>query len=185
MNCRVLAIFGFLSSASPVRFVAYSEFWLWDFIVALFLSTVTNKVDKKGRVSVPATFRAALMGQLDLGVVIFASSQHSCLEGFDWATMHEISQRLDHYDLFSPEQDDLATSIFGESVQLTFDSEGRVTLPAELMRTAGIDDAATFVGLGRKFQIWNPALFEARKIQARTVVREKGLTVPKGGNDGR
>lgn len=153
--------------------------------MALFLSTFTNKVDKKGRVSVPAPFRAALAEQLVQGVVVFRSHQHECLEGFDWAKMDEISDRMDHYDLFSDDQDDLATTVFGESVQLFFDGEGRVVLPIELMEAAHIVDSATFVGLGRKFQIWSPELFAARKNKARQAVQEKGLTVPGAKKDQR
>ncbi len=146
--------------------------------MALFLSTYTNKVDKKGRVSVPASFRSALAEQLDRGVVLFLSSQHEGLEGFDWAKMNEIGERMDHYDLFSDDQDDLATAIFGDSVQLSFDGDGRITLPAHLIESAGITDRATFVGMGRKFQIWDPDLFERRREEARAQVQDKRLTVP-------
>ncbi len=148
--------------------------------MALFLSTYTNKVDKKGRVSVPSAFRAALGEQLHHGVVVFASHQHDCLEGFDFAKMDELGARMDHYDLFSDDQDDLATTIFGESIQLTFDAEGRVSLPSVLLDVAQIDEYATFVGLGRKFQIWKPELFDARKGAARSAVKDRKLTLPKG-----
>ncbi len=149
-------------------------------ILALFLSTYTNKIDKKGRVSVPAPFRAALEGQVHHGIVLFGSNQYSCIEGFDWAKMDEIGTRMDHYDLFSDDQDDLATTIFGESVQLFFDGEGRITLPLDLMEAANLTDKATFVGLGRKFQIWSPDDFALRKNQARRAAAERGLTIPKG-----
>ncbi len=149
--------------------------------MALFLSTFTNKVDKKGRVSVPASFRAGLAEQLHQGVVVFAAHNHACLEGFDWAKMDEISARLDQFDLFSAEQDDLATTIFGESVQLLIDSDGRVVIPAHLLKVAQITGKATFVGLGRKFQIWNPELFDRRKTQARGAVQDQKLTVPQKG----
>ena len=153
-------------------------------LMALFLSTYTNKVDKKGRVSVPAPFRAALADQLHHGIVLFHSSQHSCLEGFDWAKMDEIGTRMDHYDLFSDEQDDLATAIFGESVQLFFDGDGRVTLPQDLLEAAHISNKVTFVGLGRKFQLWNPEMFERRKLQARAAVQDRKLTIPRNGSGG-
>jgi len=152
--------------------------------MALFLSTFTNKIDSKGRVSVPASFRAALGEQIGQGIVVFASHQHSCLEGFDWAKMDEIGDRMDHYDLFSDEQDDLATTIFGQSVQLFLDGDGRVVLPNNLISAANFDGQATFVGLGRKFQIWNSELFEQRQVQARGAVQDKKLTIPqkqKGG----
>jgi MraZ protein len=149
--------------------------------MALFLSTFVNRVDRKGRVSVPATFRAALAAQSFQGVVLFRSSGHPCLEGFGMDRMEEMSARLDAFDLFSAEQDDLATAIFGDSVQLPFDGEGRIVLPPALVEFAGLDEHAAFVGLGAKFQIWSPATFERRKTEARDRVKAQGLTLPKGG----
>ena len=147
--------------------------------MALFLSTYVNKVDRKGRVSVPAPFRSALSDQAFQGIVLFRSHAHQCLEGFGYAARKEISARLDHYDLFSAAQDDMATAIFGEAVQLPFDGDGRIVLPADLLDFSAIEEQAAFVGLGRKFQIWSPALFESRRTQARDSVKEKGLTLPK------
>ena len=146
--------------------------------MALFLSTFTNKIDKKGRVSVPAPFRTALGEHIAQGIVFFASHQHPCLEGFDWAKMNELGDRMDHYDLFSDEQDDLATTIFGQSVHLYLDGEGRVVLPDHLIKEAGLEEQVTFVGLGRKFQIWNPELYERRHAQAVSAVQNKKLTLP-------
>lgn len=148
--------------------------------MALFLSTYINKVDKKGRVSVPAQFRASLAAETYQGIVAFRSNHHPALEGFSWSFMEEVGQRLDNFDLFSDSQDDLATAIFGDSVQLPFDGDGRVVLPAELMEFAGIDGTAAFVGLGKKFQIWNPKTFKKRREEARTQVKAQGLTIPKG-----
>lgn len=148
--------------------------------MALFVSHFLNKVDKKGRVSVPAPFRAALIDQAFQGILLFRSHAHKCLEGFDFAYMNEVGARLDHFDLFSQEQDDLATAIFGESVQLSFDGDGRIILPADLMDYAGISDRVAFVGLGRKFQLWEPQAFEDRRSAARDAVRNKGMTLPRG-----
>ena len=149
--------------------------------MTLFLSTHINKVDKKGRVSVPAQFRAELAAESFQGVVLFRSNVHPALEGFAWSHMAEIGKRLDNFDMFSEDQDDLATTLFGEAVQVPFDGEGRIVLPVELMEFAGIVDRASFVGLGGKFQIWDPAIFEKRREEARRAVREKHLTLPKGG----
>lgn len=147
--------------------------------MALFLSTYVNKVDKKGRVSVPAQFRAALASESYQGIVIFRSNHHAALEGFPMSYMEEVGRRLDHFDLFSDSQDDLATAVFGDSVQLPFDGDGRVVLPAELMDFAAINDNAAFVGLGRKFQIWNPKTFKQRREDARKMVKAQNLTLPK------
>ncbi len=146
--------------------------------MSLFLSMTVNKVDSKGRVSVPAAFRAALAAEPDAGVVLFGAHAHPCLEGFSFSQMEELGRRLEHYDLFSSAQDDLATVIFGAAVQAAFDSEGRIVLPAALMKHAGVTTQAAFVGMGRKFQIWEPSAFAARRQTARLHVQAQGLTLP-------
>jgi MraZ protein len=148
--------------------------------MALFLSTHVNRIDKKGRVSVPSGFRAALAAQSFQGVVLFKSNNHAALEGCSWSTMEEISRRMDQFDLFSDTQDDLATAIFGAAVQLPFDSEGRILLPADMINFAGLEGGqAAFVGLGTKFQIWDPEYLAARQAEARKNVQMKKLTLPK------
>lgn len=148
--------------------------------MALFLSTYTNKIDKKGRISVPSQFRAELSEESFQGVVLFRSNVHQCLEGFAWSYMQEIGKRLDNFDLFSAEQDDLATSVFGTAVQLPVDGDGRIILPADLIDFSGLEEKASFVGMGAKFQIWNPVSFENRRDVARQAVQSKNLTIPKG-----
>lgn len=149
--------------------------------MALFLSTSVNKIDKKGRVSVPAGFRTALEGEAFSGIVLIPSQTHDCLEGFAYSAMEEISRRLDEFDMFSSDQDDLATSVFGEAVQLAFDGEGRIMIGADLMARATLSDQAVFVGMGTKFQIWSPDKYEERRRAARENVAKNKLTLPKGG----
>lgn len=148
--------------------------------MALFLSTFINKIDRKGRVSVPAGFRAALAGDAYQGVVVFKSYTHPALEGFPMAFMAELGARIDRFDLFSADQADLSTAIFGESIQLPFDGEGRIILPQDYLDFCSVGEQIAFVGMGPKFQIWDPVALEARKAAARDAVRGKGLTLPGG-----
>lgn len=148
--------------------------------MGLFLSTYTNRIDKKGRVSVPAPFRALLAPQGFEGVVLFRSSTHPCLEGFGMDMMNELGSRLDRLDLFSEAQDDLAATLFAEAVPLPFDGEGRIVLPPELIAHAGILEIAAFAGMGRKFQIWEPDALKARTRAARDNVKRQALTLPAG-----
>src|SRR3954463_11614824 len=83
----------------------------WGKRVALFLSTFVNKVDRKGRVSVPASFRAALAGQSFAGIIAFRSFKNSAIEGSGIDRLEEMSARLDALDEFSEERESLA-SIF-------------------------------------------------------------------------
>lgn len=152
--------------------------------MALFLSTHTNKVDAKGRVSVPAGFRATLSDQSFQGVVLIPSNKFAALEGFGMNMMQEISSRLDRFDLFSDTQDDLAAAIFASATPLSFDDTGRIGVPKELLAHAGITDNAVFVGLGNKFQIWEPTAFAKRREHAMKQVQTNGLTIPNANGTG-
>ncbi len=150
--------------------------------MALFIDTFINRIDRKGRVSVPASFRAALAGQVFQGIIAFPSFKHSAIHcaGMDWleAQTEKVSSRV---DLFSDEHDDLTAALFADSKQLAFDGEGRIMLPESLTKHAAIDEAAAFVGLGRHFEIWQPAALEAYKAEARRRALEARRTVPSSG----
>jgi MraZ protein len=145
--------------------------------VALFLSTAVNKIDKKGRVSVPAAWRAAVLGQSFPGIIVFRSFKLEALEGCDVERMTEMSQRLDTLDQFSEEHESLA-SIFADAQQLAFDGEGRIVLPEFLIQHAGIGETAAFVGQGRTFQIWEPRRWQDHSEALRTRMKQKGATLP-------
>ncbi len=145
--------------------------------MALFVGTVVNKVDRKWRVSVPASFRAALAGQSFTGIVAFPSFKHPALECCAIDFMERLGQSLYEVDTFSDRQDDLAATIFAEAHQLPFDSEGRIMLPQPLMAHAGITEIAAFVGQGPRFQIWEPRAREAFAAEARERVRRQNMTL--------
>lgn len=145
--------------------------------MALFLSTFTNKIDKKGRVSVPATFRTTLSAQDFQGIAVFRSYKAPALESCGLDRMQRLSESVDTLDLFSDEQDDLASTIFADTHQLPFDSEGRIMLPQDLMDHAGITTQACFVGRGATFQIWSPEGFAAHQEEARARLKAQKATL--------
>lgn len=126
----------------------------------MFLSTITNKIDKKGRVSVPAQFRTYLSQQEFPGLVLFRSIVHPILEGCGYNTLMKLSQAEEMAALSPHKEHDYAALMFAEAQMLSFDSEGRVTIPAEFLGYANIQEQMTFVGRGARFEIWQPEHFE-------------------------
>ncbi len=150
-------------------------------MLALFTGTHINKVDKKGRVSVPAPFRATLSGQGFAGAVVFPSFTADCIEGCGASFLEELAAGMDvSAAVFSEEEDDLATLIFAQARQLAFDPEGRIILPDDFMAHAGIGDSAAFVGKGRKFQIWEPERLKAHTADLMRKARDKRPTIALG-----
>lgn len=141
--------------------------------MALFLSTFTNKIDSKGRVSVPAQFRSSLVNKEFSGVVVYESFVNDCIEGCNIERIRQISESIDELDPFSTERDALATALLGASSQLSIDADGRVILPDNLLKKAKIKGNAIFVGKGATFEIWQPQKFEQYSAKARQEAKSK------------
>ena len=133
----------------------------------MFLSTYENKLDKKGRVSVPASFRSYLSNLGYNGVICYPSFNNQCVEAWPQDRMEKISNAIDSLNPFEEKKDYFATSILSESVNLQFDSEGRILLTSKLLKHAKIRNSMLFVGQGKTFQIWEPATFEKFRVNAR------------------
>ena len=133
----------------------------------MFLSTYENKLDKKGRVSMPASFRSHLSNLGYNGVICYPSFNNSSIEACSQDRIEKISSAIDSLNPFEEKRDFFATSVLSESVSLQFDSEGRVLITDKLLDHAKIKNSILFVGLGKTFQIWEPKSFEKFKIVAR------------------
>ena len=133
----------------------------------MFLSSYENKIDKKGRVSVPATFRSHLSSMGYNGFISYPSFNHSALEACSQERIEKISNTIDSLNPFEEKRDFFATSILSESENLQFDTEGRISLSDKLLKHAMIKTNILFVGLGKTFQIWEPKNFNKFKIVAR------------------
>ena len=133
----------------------------------MFLSTYENKLDKKGRVSVPATYRSYLSNTGYNGVVCFPSFNNQSVEAWPQDRIEKISNTIDTLNPFEDKRDFFSTSILSESINLLFDSEGRISLTPKLLKHAKIKKSMIFVGQGKTFQIWEPTTFEKFKVNAR------------------
>ncbi len=139
--------------------------------MSLFLSTFENKVDTKGRVSLPAQFRNVLQEEGQSYLVLYESSINKCIEGCSLARIEELSKKIDDLDPFSDEKDAFSAIVLGGSAQLQFDKDGRILLPKNLKEFANIKSSATFIGKGQIFEIWQPDLFKDYLAEARIKIK--------------
>lgn len=147
-----------------------------------FISTYENKVDRKGRVSVPAAYRAALGSDAYQGIIVYPSLTDPALEGFGRGMFEELNRR--RFDrtledggfeqaLLGGAHDGAVETIMSLASELPFDGEGRIILPSHLAAHAEIDDRATFVGRGNRFQIWSPGGHAARQADELAALRAR------------
>jgi MraZ protein len=85
--------------------------------------------------------------------------------------MLNIESVIARFAPFSDERQQFALALYGTSETLKIDGEGRIVLSDSLKRHAGITEAVTFVGLGHKFQIWEPGRFQSELAEATDKVR--------------
>ncbi|MCL2331150.1 MAG: division/cell wall cluster transcriptional repressor MraZ, partial [Proteobacteria bacterium] len=133
----------------------------------LFLSTYENRLDTKGRISVPAPFRSSLSSEQFSGVVLYRSFTAPCIEGLSMSRMDKMAAATDQMGVYDADLDDLSAMLFADARPLQFDVTGRIVIPADLLRHAGIRDTAVFIGRGNSFQIWEPNAF--RRAQEKSL----------------
>ena len=127
-------------------------------MVSDFIGRYLNKVDKKGRVSVPAGWRPSLISKDFSGIIAQSSLSEKAIDAYPRDYLELIQGKLDLNDPLLEENEYESTVLFGGSV-LSFDSEGRVVLSDSLRNEINLTSEALFVGMGRRFRIWNPKIF--------------------------
>jgi MraZ protein len=137
----------------------------------VFLSTFEKPLDAKRRFVVPVEFRAAVAGPFE-GVYCFPAIEADCIEGGGRALFDRYEALIGELEVGDPLRYALEFSIRGGMAQLSFDTAGRVTLPEALCEMFGLTDRVAVIGLGDRFQIWNPAAFEAQRAEQAKVARE-------------
>ena len=115
----------------------------------------------------PASFRSYLSNLGYNGVICYPSFNNHSIEAWPQDRIEKISNSIDALNPFEEKKDFFSTSILSESINLQFDSEGRISITPKLLKHAKIKNSMVFVGQGKTFQIWEPAMFEKFKVNAR------------------
>jgi MraZ protein len=136
-----------------------------------FVSHYTLRLDAKGRVSIPAPFRAVLARDGFEGLYCHRTLDRPALDVGGNALLADIEALVALYPPYSEAREQLCAALYGTSEVLKIDGEGRVMLTEALKSHAEIADAVTFAGLGHKFQIWEPERFRAELAEATAKVR--------------
>ncbi len=147
-----------------------------------FLGTHQNRLDAKGRVSVPAPFRTALRAGVDsdgpVTLILRPSHKHPCIEGWPKHKFDALAAGMSRLPQFSDAHDDMSAALYADAFPVEADKEGRIALNDELVEHAGLAGQVTFMGMGETFQIWDPAHAKKRRDEARSVARLQGLSLP-------
>ncbi|MGR3723740.1 cell division/cell wall cluster transcriptional repressor MraZ [Abyssibius alkaniclasticus] len=133
-----------------------------------FRGESVHRVDAKGRVSVPASFRRVLeLGDPDWVeggnpsfVLIYGLDGTTCLNGYTKREADRLGEKIANMP-YGTMRKRMERRLMTQSAYLTLDDNGRFVLSQALRDQFGITDEAKFAGMNEKFEIWTPAAFEA------------------------
>ena len=131
--------------------------------MTVFLSSYTNTVDKKGRVSVPASFRGEMVTQSRQTVVVYAAPKEGYLYAWGYDDFVKFAERIKKLPAMSKERQRLARTILAAARPLSFDSEGRIMVPDNFLEAAGIKGKVLFAGQGDYFTLWSPERYAEKQ----------------------
>ncbi len=153
-----------------------------------FTSRYSNKIDRKGRISVPAQFRSVVEEQGAHHIYLKPNLADGAIDGLTERFMDKVQEAISQLPIGSEDRDAFEDEYFSESVEIRFDPEGRIVVPKELMEFAGISDQALFIGRGERFQIWQPEAYEAYRARRQEITRGRALpstsAQPPSGSEG-
>ena len=132
-----------------------------------FLSNAINNVDKKGRVSIPATFRTLLEKRKETQLYTLQSIDMPTIDAGGTDLLIAYETRMAELDPLTSEYDDLSFYYHGDSSWMKIDRDGRIVLSDALRDHTGITDRVAFVGRGTFFQMWEPQRFADYRREAR------------------
>jgi MraZ protein len=136
-----------------------------------FVGAHTMRFDAKGRISIPASFRSVLASDGFEGLYLYPTLDRPAIDAGGNALLAEIEALIERFPPYAAQREELQVALYGTSETCKIDGEGRVVLTDGLKAHAGIGEAVVFVGLGRKFQMWEPARFRAQLAKATATVR--------------
>ena len=127
-----------------------------------------HKVDTKGRVSIPAQFRRVLeesdpdfkAGFNPSCVLVHNRKSKKCLEGYSIASINEVDDLVSKLPHYSREREILERMLNAQSSYAQIDDNGRLVLSAKLRELINLNSEAIFIGMGDKFQIWEPFAYQ-------------------------
>jgi MraZ protein len=146
-----------------------------------FFGSHLNRLDAKGRVSVPASFRNVLKKiacETDgpVSMILRPSHTQACIEAWPLSRFEKLGEKLEGYDVFSDEYNALSKAIYGNAYEVESDREGRILLSDKMLKHAGLSEGVLFMGVGATFEIWEPEAGGESEIAARTAARQ--ITLP-------
>lgn len=140
----------------------------------MFLGVSTLSLDAKGRLAVPARYRARLEACCASQLVVTINPREPCLWMYPVPEWEEIARKLSRLPTLNPQNQLMQRLILGHAQEVEMDAQGRILLGAQLRDYAGLTRQAAVVGQGHKFEIWDEERWSAQRLAWLAAAGEPG-----------
>jgi MraZ protein len=117
----------------------------------MFLGRYNHSLDAKGRLAIPARFREAVAEGL-----VLTRGIDRCLALYPLEAWRPLAEKVSALPISDPDARNFRRMVFAEAADLTLDAQGRILIPPELRRYAGLEREALVVGVDASIEIWSP-----------------------------
>lgn len=145
-----------------------------------FRSEFEQRMDAKGRVSVPASFIRVLKAgdpaisadKPRAGLVLVYGGNRRCVQGYTVSAMARITRGIERMPNADPKKPLLQRSYITQSIEVEVGDDGRIVLPPRARARLGLAEVqegeTVFAGVLDKFEIWQKADYDAKEAAAET-----------------
>ena len=121
----------------------------------MFLGRHAHNLDEKGRLAIPARFRDLLADGL-----VLTRGIDQCIAAYPRAAWERLAEQVNALSMADRDARQFRRMVFAEAADVMLDRQGRIMVPPELRRYAGIDRETVIVGVHTAIEIWSPARWE-------------------------
>ena len=137
----------------------------YGFIMSTFVGNIEGRLDEKGRIFVPASYRKILAEMESKRIVMRRDTDNECLMFYPEAVWNEkveaLRAALDEWD---PEDQLILMQFMADAEYMEMDGQGRVLLQRKNLETIGAQQDVLFVGMLNRFALWAPETFAAKRL---------------------
>lgn len=133
----------------------------------MLLGEYEHSIDTKGRIAMPAKLREGLGGKF-----IITKGLDGCLFVYAMDEWQRVEQKLASLPMSRKTARDFTRFLFGGACEGECDKQGRVLLPVNLRRYAGLEREAVIVGVGSRAEIWDAAKWQQYNEESAEDVNE-------------
>ena len=129
----------------------------------MFRGVAELNLDAKGRMTMPTRYRERLNERSAGRMIVTIDTDERCLLLYPLPEWENIERKLDALPSFNAQARRVQRLLMGHATDSDMDNNGRLLLPPPLRQYAGLDKHVVLIGQGKKFELWDAAVWNERR----------------------